>query len=280
MGFIVGAGLLSHAPVIMLPEAQRRAVNGGQDYTLASGLTDLGRSVFDRDAYDAVIVIDSHWTTTTETVVTSHAERTGVFTSSEMPALLARVPFVIQGDPALAHEVAKAPYAVAVDDPYLPMQYATLNLWTYLGRPNRPWISISVCQTATTDDFLRLGESIAIAAARLERRVLLIASGGLSHRFLPLSELRHRMQADPANIVSDAARDADLKRIAWLTEGDHAAVIRAMPDYAQYEPEARFGHYLVLAGALGGVRCTTPGVRWSAYESGIGTGQAHLWFSP
>src|SRR5258706_149104 len=73
-GAIGGAGLLSHAPVIMFPQEQRIAVNGGRDYTLATGLTRLRADVFEQAEYDPVIVIDSHWTTTTEFVVTSHAK--------------------------------------------------------------------------------------------------------------------------------------------------------------------------------------------------------------
>ena len=41
MGRIVGGGLVSHAPVIMFPEAMRLEANGGKDFTLATGLQRL-----------------------------------------------------------------------------------------------------------------------------------------------------------------------------------------------------------------------------------------------
>jgi hypothetical protein len=45
----------------------------------------------------------------------------------------------------------------AIDDPYLPVFYATVNLWHYLGRglPDKRWVSLSVCQSGDTEDFLR-----------------------------------------------------------------------------------------------------------------------------
>lgn len=283
MGHIVGAGLLSHAPVIMFPEPVRKAANGGCDFTLATGLARLEREVFDAQDYDTVVVFDSHWTTTTEFVVTSHEVRRGLFTSSEMPTAFRRVPYELMGDPVLARAICDQAgvagvWSAAVDDPYLPIQYATLNLWSHLGAPGKAWVSVSVCQTATTEDFLRFGRAVAEGIAQTGRRVMLLASGGLSHRFRPLGELRAHMAGDPRHIVSAEARAADEQRIDWLVDGRHDRVIASMPDFLAYEPEARFGHYLMLAGALGGARCTLRGQPFSAYESGIGTGQIHLWF--
>ncbi|MEV5379834.1 catechol 1,2-dioxygenase [Streptomyces nondiastaticus] len=284
MGDIVGAGLLSHAPVIMFPEPARIEANGGRDFTLATGLERLRREVTDTADYDTVVVFDSHWATTTEAVITAHPRREGLFTSDEMPSAISRLPYDLPGDPALAHAVAglaaeRKVWIEANDDPHLPLHYATLNLWTYLGRTGTPWVSVSVCQTATTEDFLRIGEVVGEAIAGLgDRRVLLLASGGLSHRFRPLGELRDHMAGDPAGIVTPEARAADEQRIAWLEAGRHDEVIRSMPAYLRFAPEARFGHYLMLAGALGGEKCEARGRRFSAYENGIGTGQVHLWF--
>ncbi|HYY06971.1 MAG TPA: catechol 1,2-dioxygenase, partial [Actinomycetota bacterium] len=59
---------------------------------------------------------------------------------------------------------------------------------------------------------------------------------------------------------------------------DHARVLATMPDYLGVHPEAGFGHYLMMVGALGAERCTAPGRRFSEYENAIGTGQVHVWF--
>ena len=285
MGKIVGAGLLSHAPVIMFPEAMRIKANGGRDFTLATGLKRLRTEVFDKIDHDTVIVLDTHWTTTTEFVVTSHKKRVGLFTSSEMPTIFSQIPYDISGDPELAFAIEKEAkhkeiWLTAVDDPHLPIQYATLNLESYLSRPNQAWISVSICQTATTEDFLNLGATIARAVEKTNKRVMLVASGGLSHAFRPLGQLREHMSGDPKNIVNDESRAADLKRIEWLEAGRHDQVVKNMPEFLKFEPEARFGHYLMLAGALGGEKFHLRGERFSEYESGIGTGHIHMWFHP
>src|SRR5262249_21292301 len=74
------------------------------------------------------------------------------------------------------------------------------------------------------------------------------------------------------------ARGADLERIAWLTAGDHARVIKTMPEYATVRPEAKFAHYLMMIGALGEEAVTAPGRPFSDYENSVGTGQMHIWF--
>ena len=130
------------------------------------------------------------------------------------------------------------------------MHYATVNLWTYLGRGlDRRWMSISnTAYTGDTEDFLRAGRAIGAAIAATDRRVLLIASGALSHTFWPLRELRAHEASDPAHIRTEQARAADADRIGWLRAGDHARVIDTMDDFLAVRPEARFAHYLMMIG--------------------------------
>ncbi len=61
-------------------------------------------------------------------------------------------------------------------------------------------------------------------------------------------------------------------------EGDHEAVIDLYPEYREHSPEAFFGHYLIMAGALGGHGFQGTGVPLSNYENSMGTGQVHVWF--
>ncbi len=84
-------------------------------------------------------------------------------------------------------------------------------------------------QTATVDDYLHVGREIARAVKASSRRVLLVASGGLSHMFVLMAHIRARLAGDPSNIVSDGARAADEQRITWMLEGKHERIIRTMP---------------------------------------------------
>ncbi|MGH3259961.1 MAG: catechol 1,2-dioxygenase, partial [Streptosporangiaceae bacterium] len=234
--------------------------------------------------YDTVVVLDSHWHTTVEFVVASHDVRAGLFTSDELPRGMCRIPYDWRGDPALARAMAAhaeefGTWITAIDDPYLPVHYATVNLWTYLGRGlDRRWVSVSTAQTGDTEDFLRVGRALRAAIADAEANVLLIASGAMSHTFWSLRELRAHEASDPAHIRTAAARAADTERIGWLEAGEHARVIETMPDFLKYRPEARFGPYLMMIAALGEGAVTAPGRAYSDYENSVGTGQVHLWF--
>ena len=268
----------------MLPYAERLELNEGKEISLVPGLERLRREVFETVEADTVVVLDSHWHTTVEFVVAAQEVRAGLFTSDELPRGMCRIPYDWRGDPELARAMAEhaeryGTWITAIDDPCLPVHYATVNLWTYLGRGlDRRWVSVSTAQTGDTEDFLRAGRALAGAIAATDRTVLLIASGAMSHTFWSLRELRAHEASDPAHIRTAAARTADLERIAWLEAGDHARVIGTMPDFLKYRPEARFGPYLMMIAALGEGAVIAPGRTYSEYENSVGTGQIHVWF--
>jgi 3,4-dihydroxyphenylacetate 2,3-dioxygenase len=284
MGEIVGVGLIAHVPTIMLPEDVRLDINEGNEISLVPGLEKLRKDVFETADYDTVVVVDSHWATTVEFVINSHEQRSGKFTSEELPRGMHGVPFDYRGDPELARLAESfaeknGTWITAIDDPDLPVMYATINLWKFLGEGlDKRWLSISICQTATDEDMLRAGRALGEAIAASDRKVIILASGALSHTFYKLRELRGHEASDPSHIFTPAARAADEERLEWFKAGDHARVLETMPEFHKFRPEAMFGHWLVTAGAIGEDRCTAPGVMYSEYENSIGTGQVHVWF--
>jgi 3,4-dihydroxyphenylacetate 2,3-dioxygenase len=283
MGEIVGAGIVAHVPTIMLPEETRLEINDGKEITLVPGLRRLRTEVLDRLTPDTVVVLDTHWESTFEHIVTSHERRSGKFTSHELPRGMSAIPFDMAGDPELAFALQKQAdgrddtWVLACDDPYLPIFYGTVNIWTFLNGGER-WVSVSINQCGQTDDFLLLGELLARAVGEVDGRVVILASGGMTHRFFPFRELRHRESSGVENIYSPEAAEADANVLRLLEAGDHAGVIDWMPEYKRFGPEGKFGHYLIMAGALGGASCRAPGERFSEYEASVGTGQAHVWF--
>ena len=283
MGEIVGAGLVAHVPTIVLPEDVRRELNEGKEISLVPGLHRLRSEVLDHLRPDTIVVFDTHWFTTVEVVVTAHAHRSGRYTSEELPRGMSAVPYGFDGDPELAHAFAAAAdevedcWVTAIDDPYLPIHYPTVNLLPFLHADER-WVSVSVCQTAEPADFLAAGACLARAVERLDRRVVLLASGAMSHTFWSLRELRAHEASDPTHLISKEAEAADRAVLDAWARGDHAAVIDGMAGYARFKPEGRFGHYLMMVGALGGRACTAPGRPFSDYENSIGTAQCHVWF--
>jgi 3,4-dihydroxyphenylacetate 2,3-dioxygenase len=281
---VVGAGILAHVPTIMLPPETRLELNQGKEISLVPGLRQLREEVFETLDYDTVVVLDSHWFTTVEFVVTAQDRRAGLFTAEELPRGMCRIPYDWRGDPELAHAMAAADsthgtWITAIDDSYLPMYYATLNLWKFLGEGlDKRWISFSVAQTGEMEDFLRAGRAIGDAIAATDRKVLLLASGALSHTFWKLRQLRDHEASDPSHIRTPEAYAADLERIAWFKDGDHKRVLDTMPEFMRFRPESMFAHYLLMIGALGEEDCTAQARQYGEYENSIGTGQVHLWF--
>jgi len=285
MGEVVGAALVAHVPTIMLPQEVRLEINEGKEITLVPGLHRMKAECLDRLKPDTVIVFDTHWESTFEHIVTAHERRQGRFTSHELPRGMAGIPYDMPGDPELAKLIAAQAegrddcWILACEDPYLPIFYGTVNIWTFLGDPYTRWISVALNQTCEVEDFLLFGKLIGDAIAKSDRRVILLASGGMTHRFYNFKELRKReSQKAPDNIFDRAYYDADMEVLELFGKGDHAAVIDGMPEYRKAYPEGHFGHYLMMASALGGPACTASGELFSEYEASVGTGQVHVWF--
>jgi aromatic ring-opening dioxygenase catalytic subunit (LigB family) len=284
MGEVVAAGLLSHVPTIMLPLETRLELNEGKEISLVPALKQLRAEKFETLDYDTVIVLDSHWFTTVEFIVTSQGRRAGLFTAEELPRGMCRIPYDWRGDPELADAIAaqgeaQDTYITAIDDQYLPLYYPSINMWSFLGKGlDKQWISMSVCQTADTEDYLRVGRAIGAAIRETDRNVIIIATGSLSHTFYPLRELRQHESSDPSHIFSREAYDADMQRLAWFAEGNHDMVLRTMPEFLTVRPEGKFAHYLMMAAALGENEFAAPGVQYGDYENSIGTSQVHVWF--
>ncbi len=283
MGEIVGVGLISHAPTLMFDEMARRELNEGKEISLVPGLVRLRDEVFDPLEVDTIVIVDSHWFTTVEHVISAHEHRKGHMTSSELPRGMAGIPYDYPGDPELGRLAASLGDELgtpthASEDDYLPVYYATINLVHYLQKTERV-VSVSVVQTGESDDFLTMGAAIGEAVDRIDRRVVVLASGGMSHTFWRLGQIPKHEASDPVHIITPEARAADELRLEWMTTGDHRRIVDSMDDYLQYNPEGAFGHFLMMLGAVGGADCVAKGELFSDYENATGTGQVHVWFS-
>lgn len=283
MGEIVGAAIVSHVPPIVMNDADLADLYGPAGTTLIDGLHRLRRERLDALDVDTIVVFDTHWFTTVEHIISSHARRSGIYTSEELPRGMCQMPYDLVGDPELANAFAALAEGRddtrvhASNDPYLPIHYPTTNLLPFLQR-EEAWVSMGICQTGTPADWLLAGELLGQAIASLDRRVVLLGSGGLSHRFWPLREFAQHETASLEHIRTPAARAADEHVLELLGKGDHATVIDGWPEYRTHSPEGFFAHYLMMVGAIGGRTCTAPGRQFSAYESAAGTGQVHIWF--
>jgi len=280
MGTICAAAVVSHQPGIMLPQ-EARSARGGRDTTLVAGFDQMRAALTAADV-DTLVILDTHWFTTGAHVVAGQDRYQGIYTSDELPQLITDYAFDFPGAPDLAAHVGdvgrerELPVLNATN-PHIAMQYPTLNLVHYLGQ-GEGVMRVSICQHAESHNFVQLGEVLAEAVARSDRRVAILASGGMSHRFPTLDNAAKHRAYSPEHVITPEARAFDEQVLAWWAAGDHAAVFAALPDYHQHKPEGMFGHYLAMAGALGGADWQAPGRLMSEYENALGTGQVHVWF--
>jgi 3,4-dihydroxyphenylacetate 2,3-dioxygenase len=282
---IVAAAVVAHQPMVMVPEAVRVALGGtGRDTTLIEPGYRAIRERLTALAVDTLVIIDTHWFTTTEHVIAGAARFTGLYTSDEMPRNICDVPYDFPGAPELAaawHAVGKERglFTVNVTTPSLPLHYPTLNLVQHL-RTREAVLSCGIVQTAEANYYLAVGAALAEAVGRMPRgRIAILGSGGMSHEFWPLDQIREHFAYDPEHVISPEARAFDARILAAWARGDHAGVLELYPEYQRrFSPEGRFAHYLIALGALGGAACRLPGLQLSAYENAVGTGQVHVWF--
>ena len=285
MGEIVAVAVVAHQPMVMVPAEVRMELGGtGADTTLIEPGYRRLREVFAELDVDTFVICDTHWLTTTEHVIAGAARFAGLYTSDEMPRNICDLPYDYPGAPELArawHQVGKerALHTVNVTTASLPLHYATLNLVHHLRRREKV-LSCGVVQTASMEYYLAVGAALAEAAHRVDgARIAVLGSGGMSHRFWPLEHIRQHFGFDADHVISSDAREADIRILERWERGDHAAVLAMYPAYLRaHHPEGRFAHYLTGLGAMGGAGCRAPGVRLSAYENAVGTGQVHVLF--
>ena len=234
---------------------------------------------------DTIVVFDTHWYTTFEHIVTAHARRSrplherraaaGQSGDAVRPAGRPRAGRRDRGGwPRGATTRSCTPPTI----PYIGIHYPTVYLTPYLQR-DEAWISIGVCQTGDARRLPAVRRVLREAVAGIDRRVVLLASGGLSHRFWPLREIREHEGAGVEHIIvagrggrrraPDRAAGGGrprrgARRLAGVPHVRAGGQVRPLPD----------------DGRRAGRRATAPrpGVRYSDYESAAGTGQVHIWF--
>ena len=105
MGEIVGAAIVSHVPPIVMNDADLADLYGPAGTTLIDGLHRLRRERLDALDVDTIVVFDTHWFTTVEHIISSHARRSGIYTSEELPRGMCQMPYDLVGDPLRVGQV-------------------------------------------------------------------------------------------------------------------------------------------------------------------------------
>ncbi|MGH7987563.1 MAG: catechol 1,2-dioxygenase [Candidatus Binataceae bacterium] len=288
MGEIAAAIFTTHVPRLMIKDpAARRAYMGRNVTTFYAAMEALENERLRTLEFDTFILFDTHWFTTLDYVINAHERLEGLYTSEELPEMIHEMPYSYAGDPELARAIASAGAAhgihtLASSYRNMPVHYPTLNVMSYFNpEGRRRVVTIGVCQTAAPHNDLAFGAALAEAIRTSGRRVVLVAAGGLSHKFWDYDHARERAAASPEDITTLTNRLYDECIMEWFRTGHHDLILTAAAEYrAQCSPEGRFSHYLMMAGAMGGAAWNWRGEQFGRYEAALGTGQAIFFFAP
>jgi 3,4-dihydroxyphenylacetate 2,3-dioxygenase len=282
MGQIVGAAIVSHHPTIMRSQADRLKLGAGSDTDLIPGFGRIRQKIDALNA-DTFVIFDTHWITTNIHLVGGLEHYKGIYTSDELPHVLAGVAYDYPGAPDLAARVEaigkqRGAPVFNVTDPNMANHYATLNVLGHLHR-GEGVMSVGACQNASMENFLEFGAIIGQAIAESDRRVMLLASGALSHAFTSIDHKpKHPSFFNPANVFSDENVRLDHEVLGLFAKGDHAAALDRYPEMRKARYEGFGSHYVQMIGVLGGRDCQAIGTPMSEYENARGTGNIHVWF--
>jgi 3,4-dihydroxyphenylacetate 2,3-dioxygenase len=282
MGQIVGAAIVAHHPGLVQTLEVRLQRGNGRDSSLVEGFKRV-RERIDAVRADTFVLFDTHWITTGMHLVAGATHYKGDYTSSELPFSMSHVAYDYRGAPDLARlveQVAQEKKVAArnATDLNLPLHYPTLNVVHHLGRSEKV-LSVGTCQTARFHHFLQMGAVLAEAVKRSDARVVLLASGAMSHKFNDLDFVpRNPCGWDPENVSDPKNRALDLEVLGLWKEGRHDIVLDRFPELEEAKYEGHGAHYAQMMGALGGKACRARGTQLSDYENAAGTGNAHVWF--
>lgn len=286
MGHIVGAALVSHHPGLMQCEEFRVLMGAGADSDLIPGYARLREKIAAAKP-DVVMIFDSHWFTTGYHLVDGAVGYEGNYISDEMPWYLHGVPYKYRGHPELARAIEavsreQGGFNRVISHPELGRHYATINLVKQLRLEHEdiPVVTVSSCQNCDWSHFVKSGEAIGEAIRRSGLRVVLLASGALSHKFNNIDWKPNNPRIfHESNVSRPENIESDKQAIAFLEQGRHDTILERWDSDYRNKPWEAFGaHYLQMLGAMGGAQCRTKGEALSAYENARGTGNIHMWF--
>jgi 3,4-dihydroxyphenylacetate 2,3-dioxygenase len=281
MGEIVLAAKCTHVPTMLMSEQdgplkgkRQSAIDG--HYEIARRARALGA--------DTVVICDTHWVINAGFHINANDRFQGLFTSSEFPQFIQNMEYDYEGNPALGDAIARAAteagvYTLAHHLDSLEMEYGTLVPMRFMSREHKMKV-VSVAAWCTVhghDESRVIGQAIRKAVEESDSKVLLVASGSLSHKIWPNRD--YAANNGTFTISSEFNRQMDLHVLDMWQRGDHATFLKMLAEYAQYCcGEGSMHDTAMLYGALGWDRYTAKCEVVTPYFPSSGTGQTNVIF--
>ncbi len=281
MGEIVLAAKMTHVPTLLMSE-QEGPVKGKRQPAI-DGHRKIARRAKALGA-TTVIICDTHWVINAGFHINANEKFEGLFTSNEFPQFIQDLPYSYEGNPEMGDAIAKIAsdkgvYTLAHHLDSLELEYGTLVPMRFMSREHdMKVVSVAAWATVHSHDESRvIGEAIREAVEASNEKVLLVASGSLSHKIWANKD--YAANNGTFTISSEFNRQMDLHVLEMWKNGDHATFLKMLGDYANFCcGEGSMHDTSMLYGALG----------WDAYDKkcevvteyfpSSGTGQTNVIF--
>lgn len=282
MGEIVLAAKITHVPTMLLSE-QPGKLEGCRQQAI-DGHKEIARRARAAGA-DTVVVLDTHWLVNAGYHVNAGKHFEGSFTSHEFPHFIQNMEYAYDGNPALGHLIAekateKGVFTLSHEVDSLTLEYGTLVPMRYMN-PESDLKVVSVagwCTVHSLESSRQLGEAIREAIEASDSKVMLLASGSLSHRIWDNDE--YEANNGTFTISKEFNRQVDLRVLELWQQGDTATFLKMLPDYALHcSGEGGMHDTAMLFGALGWDEYQGKGEIIGEYFPSSGTGQVNVVFS-
>jgi len=281
MGELVLAAKMTHVPTMLMSE-QTGPMNGKRQSAI-DGHRAIARRARDLGA-TTVVICDTHWVLNAGFHINSNTKFEGLFTSNEFPQFIQNLPYRYDGNPGLGDAIAriaseKGAYTLSHHLDSLEVEYGTLVPMRFMSREHDMKV-VSIGAWCTVHDHAEsriVGEAIRQAIDESDEKVLLVASGSLSHKIWANKDYAANNGA--FTISSEFNRQMDLHVLEMWQHGDHATFLKMLGDYATFCcGEGSMHDTAMLYGALGWDNYTAKCEIMTPYFPSTGTGQTNVIF--
>ena len=281
MGEIVLAAKMTHVPTMLMSE-QEGPIQGKRQAAI-DGHREIARRAKALGA-DTVVICDTHWVINAGFHINANTRFEGLFTSNEFPQFIQNLPYGYDGNPALGDAIAaeasaRGVHTLAHHLDSLELEYGTLVPMRFMSREHEMRV-VSVAAWCTVHDHQEsrvVGEAIRAAVEASDSKVLLVASGSLSHKIW--SNKEYAPNNGTFTISSEFNRQMDLHVLEMWKNGDHATFLKMLGDYANFCcGEGSMHDTAMLYGALGWDKYDAKCEVVTEYFPSSGTGQTNVIF--
>ncbi len=281
MGEIVLAAKMTHVPTLLLSE-QDGPIKGKRAAGI-NGHLEIGRRAKELGV-DTVVICDTHWVVNAGYHINANHSFEALFTSNEFPQFIQDLEYKYSGNPALGDAIAKAATDKGVATlshhvDSLELEYGTLVPMRFMSREHEmKVVSIAAwCTVHSHEESRVIGEAIREAVDASDSKVLLVASGSLSHKIWANKD--YVANNGTFTISSEFNRQMDLHVIEMWKNGDHETFLKMLGDYARHcSGEGSMHDTAMLYGALGWDKYDAKCEVLTEYFPSSGTGQTNVIF--